>query len=382
MVIGSKELIRDMNSKLVLEAIMKNGPISRAAVSKQLGLTKATISAIVQQLLIAGLVSEIGSQDTCLGRKPILLSFQRKAGVVAGIDIGLTTISVLVTDLSGGSRNLKQIQTPEVCHLVEKLSELLESMLIEARETSYGLVGITVGIHGIVADNQILFCPYYDFAGYDLGNRLASNFGVPVTLENEANLSVIGESTLLQDARKNLANLSIHSGVGLGLMLDGRLYTGAHGAAGEFGHTIIELDGRPCPCGNCGCVEQYLSEQALLAEYAAYSGCSSATLEEFTQAYQRKDTNALQITERFLRYLLVCLNNIQNGFDPDLILINSSFTILFPELLEQLKLRLSNRPGSHPEIAASRLKDLSVLLGGVCAAIRNFLGLDHWILAK
>ena len=95
MVTGSKELIRDINTKLVLETIINNTAISRAAIAKYLGLTKATISAIVQELINKKLVIEIGSDDTSLGRKPILLSINKKAGYVLCIDIGVDTISAL-----------------------------------------------------------------------------------------------------------------------------------------------------------------------------------------------------------------------------------------------------------------------------------------------
>lgn len=380
MVIGSKELIRDINSKLVLETIMKEEPISRAAISKRLGLTKATISAIVQQLLNTSLVIETGSEDTVLGRKPILLRFCSQAGIVASIDIGLNTISVLITDLSGEGGILKQIKTPPPEYLSKKIIELLTATIPSFPASFYGLIGITVGIHGIVSKNHISFSPYYDFSQCNLVQTISSYFHVPVMLENEANLSVIGESIFLSDQKTNLANISIHSGVGLGFLLNRQLYTGTHGSAGEFGHMIIELNGRACPCGNRGCLEQYLSERALLSEFASYSARSTATLEEFIIEYQNKTAAALHTMEHFLYYLSICINNIQNSLDPDIILINSSFTTQFPELIEQLKEQLNYRKNISSTIAGSRLQERSILFGGICVSVRNFLGLDHWIL--
>ncbi len=165
MVTGSKELIRDINSTLVLETIINTKPISRAAISKKLGLTKATISTIVQDLINKELVIEIGSDDTDLGRKPILLSFNKKAGYVISIDIGVETISALLTDLEGEDCSLKQINTPQGnVDIVPILSNLIASMKPAGSDTPYGLVGIALGIHGVVYDNKVSFTPYYDLS--------------------------------------------------------------------------------------------------------------------------------------------------------------------------------------------------------------------------
>jgi ROK family. len=193
MVTGSKELIRDINTQLVLETIINQASISRAATAKLLGLTKATVSAIVQDLINRKLVIEIGSDDTNLGRKPILLSLNKKAGYVISIDLGVETISALVSDLVGEERSIKQIKTPKnIYKITDELIKLIESMKFPA-DTPYGLVGITLGIHGVTVNNAVSFAPYYNLSDINLAESLGQHFNVPVYLENEANLSVIGE---------------------------------------------------------------------------------------------------------------------------------------------------------------------------------------------
>ena len=108
MITGSKELIRDINAHLVLETILNEGPISRATIASKLGLTKATISAIVSSLIEQQLVQEIGSDDTSLGRKPILISFCKESGYVISIDLGVDTIYILCSDLKANHCSLKQ----------------------------------------------------------------------------------------------------------------------------------------------------------------------------------------------------------------------------------------------------------------------------------
>ncbi|MBE5966831.1 MAG: ROK family transcriptional regulator [Lachnospiraceae bacterium] len=376
MVTGSKELIRDINTNLVLETIINQNAISRAAIAKHLGLTKATISAIVQELINRKLVIEIGSDDTRLGRKPILLSLNKKAGYVICIDVGVDTISALVSDLLGEDCSLKQIKTPKnPSDLINLLIQLIESMKLP-KGSPYGLVGITLGIHGVIANNHVSFTPYYDLSGLNLAEELGDHFNTQVYLENEANLSVIGEMTFQYDY-PNIANISIHSGVGLGIIIDHELYTGYNGRAGEFGHTIIEIDGRQCPCGNKGCLEQYVSERTLLKQFAQIKGLEEISFDAFRQMYEKEDPDAQEIMKQFVRYMSVCVNNVLNAYNPDIVVINSSFTIFFPHITKRIEEALESRMNSFVKIVPSVLQDTSILLGGVCVAIKGFLGIHN-----
>ncbi len=375
MITGSKELIRDINSTLVLETIINTKPISRAAISKKLGLTKATISTIVQDLINKDLVIEIGSDDTDLGRKPILLSFNKKAGYVISIDIGVETISALLTDLEGEDCSLKQIKTPKANeNIVQVLSSLIESMKPAGTDTTYGLVGISLGIHGVVYNNKVSFTPYYDLAGIDLADELEQHFHTPIFLQNEANLSVLGEKTFMFDY-PNIANISVHSGIGLGLLINNSLYTGYNGRAGEFGHTIVEVDGKECPCGNHGCLEQYVSERALLREFAKRKGLADVDFEILSSMYQTGDKDAIYIIDKFIKYMSVCINNVLNAYNPDIVIINSSFTNFFPGLTKLIEQSLSSRMNSVTHIVPSALQDSSILLGGISVVIKNFLAI-------
>lgn len=376
MVTGSKELIRDINSTLVLETIINSKPISRATISKKLGLTKATISAIVQDLINKYLVIEIGSDDTTLGRKPILLSFNKKAGHIICVDIGVETISVLMTDLLGEDCTLKQIKTPKInANIITVLSNIIETMKPALSDSPYGLVGITLGIHGVVFDNRVSFAPYYDLSGIDLAGALEQHFHTPIYLENEANLSVLGEKTFMYDY-PNIANISVHSGIGLGILINNSLYTGYNGRAGEFGHTIVAIDGKECPCGNHGCLEQYVSERVLLKDFAQLKGLEAVDFETFSSMYQTGDKDAIAVIESFVKYMSVCVNNVLNAYNPNIVIINSSFTIFFPGLTQLVEQSLCSKMNSVIHIVPSALQDSSILLGGICVAIKKFLGIS------
>lgn len=376
MKLGNNELIRDMNSNLVLETIIEKQPISRAALSKELGLTKATISAIVLELMNKKLVQEIGSEDTSLGRKPILLTMDKKCGYVISIDIEVSTISAMVTDLLGEDCYVKQIAFPKKSSdFLPTLISFIDSLKTPAN-TPYGLIGITLGIHGVTHHDDIVFTPNYHLAGLDLKSSLEEYYHVPIHIENEANLSVLGEEAFAYDY-DNIANLSVHSGIGMGLMMHHKLYTGHSGYAGEFGHTIIETNGKPCPCGNKGCLEQYLTEHSILTAMAERKKKSSFQASEFIALYDNKDKDALQVMEDFIYYMSICINNIVNTYNPDIIIINCSIINERPTVIDLINQELNPRIRERVELVPSKLKDNSILLGGVIIAVKDFLGIKR-----
>lgn len=377
MVTGSRELIREMNRKLVLETIINKGPLSRAAIAKKLGLTKATVSAIVQDLLDTLYVEEIGSDQTSHGRKPILLSFCRHHGYVLSLDLGVDTTILMTCDLMGRNCRLHQYhQKLDHDNALPFLIQILKLQIDALPTTPFGVVGISLGIHGTVQDNQITFAPNYPIAGLPLAQELEKIFEIPVWLENEANLSALAEKTFVEN-HKNLIQVSIHSGVGAGIILEHSLYTGIYGTAGEFGHTIVEPDGLPCPCGNHGCLEQYISDPAVLAHYALLEGYNfQPTMDDLTAAYVRREPGAEETILYFIKYLACGVNNLWNLFCPECIIINSQLTTYIPEIIPMTAKRLSPRFQTSCLLKTSTLQDTAVLLGGAKICISNFLKIE------
>lgn len=377
MITGSRELMRDINRKLVLETIINEGPLSRAAISKKLGLTKATISIIVQELLDTSYVEEIGSDDTSYGRKPILLSFCRQNGYILSIDLGVTSTTLMYCDLLG--RNCRVFQYP--LHpgrenVLPFLIQMIESHLASLPPVPFGVVGISLGIHGTVLKNRITFTPNYDLADFPLAVELEHHFGIPVHLENEANLSAIAEKTFVEN-HKNLIHISIHSGVGAGMILEHSLYTGTYGTAGEFGHIIVEPDGIPCPCGNHGCLEQYISEPAILRFYMEQLKTDTLpTIDHLVSSYHKKEPEALTTIGHFVKYLACGINTLWNLFCPECIIINSILITYLPDLLPRITGKLSARFSSTTILRVSSLQDTGVLLGGVSVCTGRFLGIE------
>lgn len=382
MAAASQELIRNINNNLILESILNYGPISRADLSKRLNLTKATISAIVQDLIDHSLVIEIGSKDTHVGRKPILLCFNQKCAYAISIDLNAEYIAVCLSDLKGEkiySSHYKNNLDSET--LLEKLKAIIKHIITLVPDSKYGVVGITVGIHGITFNNEIIFTPYYNLTGLDIASDLNNTFNIPVYIENEANLSVIGEKAFFNDY-SNIVNISIHTGVGLGLIIDNKLYTGYNGFAGEFGHSIVVPNGKPCPCGNNGCLEQYVSETSLLRHYSQLKGCEIKDIDVLISDYLYGDIEANQVIKSFIDYMSIAVNNILNTFNPHIIIINSAVTTYLPNIIEKIKNSMNSRMSKYINIVPTTLQNNSILLGGVYIISKNFLKIDNLVLSS
>lgn len=382
MTAANQELIRNINNNLVLKTILNYGPISRADLSKKLKLTKATISAIVQDLIDHSLVIEIGNRDTHIGRKPILLSFNQKCAYAISIDLSVEYISVYLSDLKGekvySSRYKNTIDSKE---LLDKLKTIIKHILTLVPKSKYGVVGITIGIHGIVYDNQIIFTPYYDLTELNIAKDLEEYFNIPIYLENEANLSVIGEKTYCYDY-SNIVNVSIHTGIGLGLIINDKLFRGRNGFAGEFGHSIVVPNGKSCPCGNHGCLDQYVSEPALLKEYSSLKGREIKDIDTLISDYLYGDIDANRIITSFINYMSIGINNILNTFNPDIIVLNSSVTTCLPNIITKIKHSMNNRMSKFIKIVPTTLQNTSILLGGIYVVTKNFLKIDNLILGS
>ena len=379
---ASQELIRNINNNLILESILNYGPISRADLSKKLNLTKATISAIVQDLIDHSLVVEIGSKDTHIGRKPILLCFNQKCAYAISIDLNAEYIAVYLSDLKGekiySSRYKNNLDSAT---LLEKLKAIIKHTITLVPDSKYGVVGITIGIHGITFNNEIIFTPYYNLTGLDIASDLSNTFNIPVYIENEANLSVIGEKAFFNDY-SNIVNISIHTGVGLGLIIDNKLYTGYNGFAGEFGHSIVVPNGNPCPCGNNGCLEQYVSETSLLRHYSQLKGSEIKDIDVLISDYLYGDIEANQVIKSFIDYMSIAVNNILTTFNPHIIIINSAITTYLPNIIEKIKNSMNSRMSKYINIVPTTLQNDSILLGGVYIISKNFLKIDNLALSS
>jgi len=321
---GDQALIKRINTAIVLECILRGAPLSRAQISEQSGLNKATVSSLVQDLIDGSLVRETGIGQSSGGRKPVMLEFVADCGFAIGVDLGVNYIRGALTDLRGNivAERTSSLTDAEPGATIGKLSDFIAAFVSEAPSSPYGIVGIGVGVPGIVDENgSILFAPNLKWRDVPLQRILSERFGLPVLIDNEANAGALGEQKY--GAGRNVNNLvyvSVNIGIGTGLILHKTLYKGTSGFSGEMGHLSIEAHGKECSCGNRGCWEMYASERALL-EKAAPLGFH--TLEQLLEAAVNGRRDVIELFANTGDYLGVGIANIVNVFNPDAVIIGS-----------------------------------------------------------
>lgn len=374
----SKYVIREQNESTVLKTIIDHPGISRAKAATLTHLNKASVSSITKTLLDNQLIIEtgIGKSSSQGGRKPIQLTFKEKAGISVAFDIGYNYLTGLMTYLNGEKiAVIAKKNTISKDTILQELDTVFQQLKAQEPPTFHGIVGISVAIHGIVSQNQIKFTPYYDLDKIDLKKALEEKYNLPIFIENEANLTAIGEYCF-STTEQNVASVSIHSGIGAGLVIKGKLYTGVEGQAGEIGHSILVPHGHPCPCGNHGCLEQYASNKVLFEHYAQKKKLAEVNSDTLTKALLENDPIAKKLVKENTELLAIGINNLATTFSPDIIYLNSSLYRKNPFLIEELKKELKSFLVQEITVTNGTLKDLATLYGGVALSTMNFLNIS------
>lgn len=371
-----KYMIRKQNESMVLEQIIKHQRISRAEVAKKTHLNKATVSEITASLIDKELVEELGEGNSAKkgGRKPVLMGFNKQAGYTLNFDLGYNYVSSSLTYLDGSFVDTRKIKNFSVNrgNVLKILTEIINDHLTKCQDSStYGIVGITIAIHGIVEENRISFTPYYDLDQIDLAGELGKLFNVPIMLENEANLTAIAEATF-SSRDFEIVSLSIYSGIGAGIIMNNQLHKGKAGKSGEVGHSTLFPKGRTCPCGNQGCLEQYCSEKAVLEEFSNKTGLE-ADLDVFMTEYQNQQPIALAIIAEMAFHLSIGVNNLICHFSPKTIFLNSAIIRKIPDMLPLIASHLTSSFNQDVELVNSALGANATLYGAAALSIRQFL---------
>ena len=374
---GDQNLIKKINKTIVLKAIEEKAPISRAQISKETGLNKATVSTMVSELINDSLVSEMGAGQSSGGRKPVMLYFNNQAGYSIGIDLGVNYILAILTDLSGNIifEINHPLNTTCISEIEKKLISLIDTLIQKTPKSPYRMIGIGIGVPGIV-DNEgkILFAPNLKWRQIELKNKLEQIFFLPVIIENEANAGAYGEQ--LYGSKKDVHNLiyvSFGIGIGTGIIIDGKLFTGATGISGEMGHITIKINGEKCPCGNHGCWELYASETVLINQIAQKLNRPNLAAGELQQFIADADPVAVEELQLFIKNLSIGLNNVINLYNPEVLVITSDILKMYPETIEEIKNNLRSSVSQYRDIFISDLGNHSCVMGACAMAIQHFL---------
>jgi len=325
---GSKQLIREINQSIVLNAIRSRGALSRTDIAASANLSLATISGITAELIEAGLIYEKTNGVSTGGRRPVLLALNARAGYAVGIKLTETTAIAVLTDLD--ATIVARHSEPILSHQPEAIIETLAAAVRVLASAAHGrpIFGVGIGMAGIIdrAHALVHYATYFGWRALPLAELLEAQISLPVVIDNDVNALTVAEQWF--GAGKGVEDflvISLGRGVGLGMVLDGRLYRGARGGAGEFGHTTIVPDGPRCVCGKYGCLEALVGDPALMQRAAQALG-RPATIAEAIDLASHGDAALLSLFTAAGRTLGLAVANLVNVLNPSLIIIGGEGT--------------------------------------------------------
>jgi predicted NBD/HSP70 family sugar kinase len=320
---GTKHLIREINQAIVLDTIRSHGALSRTEVAARTDLSQATVSGIVGEMIDAGLLYEQSTGVSTGGRRPIYVAFNERAAYAVGVKLTERTAVAVLTDLNASvvAQHHAPIPDHTPAAVAGTVVEIVQTLRSAAGEQP--ILGVGLGLAGVVDYRRevVRFATYYGWENLPLGSMLEAELDLPVVLDNDVNALAVAEHWF--GAGRGIADflaLSIGRGVGLGMILNGRLYRGSAGGAGEFGHTVIVPDGPTCACGKRGCLEALVSDGALAARAAALAGRPLGIEEAVRLGMQGQPEIAAMFADA-ARILGMAVANLVNVLNPALIIV-------------------------------------------------------------
>ncbi|MDH6697519.1 ROK family transcriptional regulator [Streptomyces griseoviridis] len=369
--------MRRRNLARVMHAVSAGGPLSRAAVASRIGLTRAAVSSLVDELIRSGLLQELGPERPGrVGRPGSALAVSGHGPAGIGAEIGVDHLAVCAVDLRGEVRarivrqgaNRGRPATP----VLAELTTLVRRVVARAERAGLWPAGLAVAVPGLVARDArtVVRAPNLEWRDTDLGALLPAEF--PLTVDNEANFGALAELWLGADTPPDFLHVSAEIGIGAAVVVDGGLLRGTRGFAGELGHVPVRPEGPACPCGGRGCLEQYAGEEAVLRAAGLEPGEDRVGLLADRAAEGDEDVR------RALRdagtALGIALTGAVNLLDPEAVVLGGALSGLAPWLLPALEEELDRRTaGPACPVSVSRLGPEGPLLGAAHSVVRAVL---------
>ncbi len=348
--------VKNLNKHAALDLIrFSPSGISRIELSRELGLTRAAVTAIVGDLIKAGLVRETNGQSS-RGRRAIALEINPQGGLVVGVDIGATHVTFVLADylahvIDEIEASLDIFQGPQVC--LPFVDQMLRSWLDQLGIQLSQITAIGVDVPGpIVSDAGMVSGPPI-MPGWDLfpiREWMEKTWSCPVTLGNDAEFGALGEWAFgAGRGVDNLVYIKVGTGIGAGLLIDGQIYRGTTGCAGEIGHVTIEENGPLCTCGNRGCLEalaggRAIAQKAILAIKAGVRttlserpSIETINAMDVIAAARKGDHLSQKLVQDAGYYIGTALANLINLFNPTKIVIGGGVAQAGDLLLEPVR---------------------------------------------
>jgi N-acetylglucosamine repressor len=311
------------NRDLVLQTIFAHDSISRAEVARVTHLTRTTVSDVVNGLLSEGLVEEVGRGESIGGKTPILLSIVADSRYLIGLNLAQDKFIGAVVNLRGEIKEI--VEAPVHDDNGENALKLVYQILDQlTRKKIMPIVGIGVGTPGLVNTREgiVVNAVNLEWQDLPLSQLLEKKYKLPVLVLNDSQAAAIGEYVYGggHEPDENLIVVNVIRGIGAGILINGRLFQGDGGGAGEIGHIVVQENGELCRCGKHGCLETVASARAVIQQMKMDS------LEDVISSFQAGNPNANAVVEKAGHYLGASLSNLIGTLNIQKIILTGDMT--------------------------------------------------------
>lgn len=387
--------IRTTNRYEVLRQIIAQSPTSRQELAAATGLSLATVATLVGELIDLRMLTEVGFEDSAGGRPRGLVAINATGGALIGVDIAETYVRVELFDLglnvlARAAEHMRPGESrPE--QVVGHVTTAVGSVVAQAGIEGARVLGVGVSVPGQVdrVTGIAEYAPNWDWHDVPLLDLLTEHIAYPLYLDNPLRACAVAELWFgAVRGHGNAVVVNLGTGVGAGLVIGGAVHRGVSNSAGEWGHTTLVLDGRPCHCGNHGCVETYVGAPGIMLNLAEldpggallHPDDQTATVDALARGVAAGDPVAVRVVRDMARYLGASISDLVNLLNPEIVVLSSwvAATLgepLVTEVREAVARHALKRPLAATEIVLSPIPGDPVCLGAATFALEGALSL-------
>ena len=364
----SFDIMKSRNERQILKVIKESKQISRADIADKTGLSPATVTNIVNDLIESKLIKESKRGKSKGGRRPVFLKLNGEFTKVIGIEWGIHSIKYAVVNLEGkietqGKKSIKNLSLGNFLKLTKQITDHIfhniDPVLVK---------GIGIGIHGIVDPQKGIskFAPHFHWNNKNVLTKLDKIYDIPIKIDNDVRMMARAERW---QKKRNFIYINTGRGIGSAVVLNNRLIYGQDFLAGEIGHTIVKEDGPKCSCGNKGCLEAMVARDNLIEYADQIFDIKIDSWNKLANIINSKENNVEQILKYISKYFGIAVVNLINLLNPSEIIIGGDFLDIKDKLKPYLtSFVVENSLNKNEETSPIEFTDYNKIAGAVGAA--------------
>ncbi len=371
--------IKESNRKKIIALLLEKNEITKLDISRKLDISITTVSTNITELKNEGIVEDVRSIESTGGRKAIAIKLNENCRYSIGVALTPKHIKISLVNLKKEIIENISIRHKNdgIENIIALLSEKLDIIMKKHNISCEKLLGLGISLPGTVdfKEGIIKYSYLLGVKGFNLKARF-EYLNIPVYVDNEANLSAYYEFLNRKDILRNLLYISITEGLGLGIIINGKIYRGDNNSSGEMGHMKIAINGKKCKCGARGCLEAYTSMNSLIDNYNEATSLNIMDIDDFEYTYIQKDEVAQKVLDKYLKILALGISNLIMILDPNSVIIGGDINSLLKDKIEVIKTNIYKdnifTDETSCNVSIASFKE-SYLLGAAMMPIEEFL---------